>query len=77
MTALALFFLLAFLFRYEYQRIRRYGGGARDLIAFSVMMGLASALSIAVALGLPVPNPVHLITAIFGPVAEFILPQPE
>lgn len=76
-AALALFFVLAFLFQYEYQRIRRYGGGVRDLAAFSVMMGLASALGIAVALDLPVPNPVNWITAIFGPVAELILPQVE
>lgn len=74
MAVMGLGILMALLFLYEYERIRRYGGGAREVIVFSVAMGFAAALTFAVILRLPVPNPTHLIEAIFGPAGRWFAP---
>lgn len=61
---LALVILLAW---YEVPRIRRYGGGRRELAAFCAMMTLAAALGVALSLRLPVPNPARALEAVFRP----------
>ena len=58
---------------YEMTRIRRYGGGRGELIAFLVLMALAGALAVALALELPIPNPTKLIEAVFGPLGQWII----
>lgn len=45
----------------------------RDLIAFSVFMALAVAISLPLALGVKLPNPTKLIAAVFGPLSERVL----
>lgn len=66
--------LVGLLFRYEYSRIRRYGGGRKEVIAFSVSMFLALALGAAMILHLPVPNPAKVIEAMFKPLGEMVIP---
>lgn len=45
----------------------------RDLVAFSVFMALAVAISLPLALGAKLPNPTKLLVAIFGPLSEKVL----
>ncbi len=66
--------LMGAFFYYEYARIRRYGGGQREQVAFSVVMLLALLFGSAMILGLPIPNPTDLIEAIFHPVAIKLVP---
>ncbi|BAS27327.1 hypothetical protein [Limnochorda pilosa] len=69
-------FLIAsgLIFWYELARIRKYGGGRREVIAFSVGMALAVALGLAMILDLPVPNPIQAIEAVFRPLGERVVP---
>lgn len=67
--------LMGLLFLYEYPRIRRYGGGKKEVIAFAVFMLLALALGTAMVLRLPVPNPAKAIEAIFKPLGEKVIPK--
>lgn len=44
----------------------------RELAAFGFLMTLAMVLSFAMALDIPMPNPIKLIEAVFTPVTDFI-----
>lgn len=65
--------LVGLLVWYELPRIRRYGGGRREVIAFWVLMGLAVAMGVAIILQLPVPNSAKAIEAMFRPLGEKVL----
>lgn len=61
------------LFCYEVIRIRRHGGGQREVAAFVIGMLVAVAFGLALLLGLPVPNPTKAIQTLFEPVTHMIL----
>lgn len=61
------------LFWYEVIRIRRHGGGQREVAAFVIGMLVAVAFGLALLLGLPVPNPTKAIQTLFEPVTHMIL----
>lgn len=65
--------LIGLLLLYEYPRIRRYGGGKKEVIAFAVLMFLGLALGSAMILRLPVPNPIKAIEALFKPLGEKVI----
>lgn len=44
----------------------------RELIAFSVFMAVAIAVSLPLALGVKLPNPTKLLAQIFGPLSEAV-----
>jgi len=72
---LGLFLVLGLAGYFEYIRIRRYGGGPKELAAFAAMMVVAVGYALAVALNWPVPNPARLIQQVLGPIGERIMPR--
>lgn len=75
LVIVAFFAVGGLLFWYEYVRIRRYGGGSREIAAFVIGMVVAGGFSLAVLLDLPIPNPTKAIESLFEPLTHKILAQ--
>lgn len=73
MRVIGFLLLTAALSWYEVVRIRRYGGGKREMVAYSVLMLLAAAVGVVLILGLPFPNPIRLIDAVLKPLGERVV----
>lgn len=65
MAALGVLVLFGLLFLYEYSRVRRFDGGAREMAAFLGTMVIACAFAFALALGVDLPAPTQWIDAVF------------
>jgi hypothetical protein len=46
----------------------------KELLVFSILLAIGVGLSIALALGKPIPNPVDLINFMFKPLSDAIMP---
>lgn len=76
MALLGLLAILALLYWYEDNRIRRFGGESGERWAFGVAMVLAIAFSYAVLSEVPVPSPTDVIQAWLGGLGQRIfLPE--
>lgn len=47
----------------------------RELIAFGILLFTGVALSVALVLDLPVPNPTRVVEVVFGPLSRLIYPR--
>jgi len=72
LALIASFGLVAY---FEYIRIRRFHGGARELAAFVLMMIVAALYAVAVILDWPVPNPAWIVQETLGGIGEWIAPR--
>lgn len=61
---------------WEVTRIRRYGGGTREIVVHVVASALAVGLGVLLILGVPVPNPAQWIVRMFAPLNASLLGRP-
>lgn len=71
MAAVGVVFLFGLLFLYEYSRVRRHGGGAREMLAFGGLMLIALAFALALALDVKMP-PAQVLGALLEKPARLI-----
>ena len=72
MAAVGVVFLFGLLFLYEYSRVRRHGGGAREMLAFGGLMLIALAFALALALDVKMPPPAQRLGALLEKPARLI-----
>lgn len=75
MSLLGLVAVLAYLYWYEVNRIRRFDGKRGEEWAFAVAMLIAAAYACALLLDVPLPNPTTIIQGWLGGIGEWILPS--